>query len=109
MGSRPLVAGHFFFGTVMVVMVPSYYFCYRRREHKEQVIEAMMKYNRFGHAEEMPPEPPLEEHPFWEEVPEGEQDQGQHNREFRGMIKERKDWQEPQNQSLEDIFDEKKR
>ena len=32
----------------MVVMVPSYYFCYRRREHHEKVIEMMMKYNQFG-------------------------------------------------------------
>jgi hypothetical protein len=43
MGSKPLLAGHVFFGTFMVVMVPSYYFCYRRREHKEKVIEMMSK------------------------------------------------------------------
>jgi hypothetical protein len=107
MGSKPLVAGHFFFGTVMIVMVPTYYFCYRRREHKEQVIESMMQYNQFGHANEMPPEPPLKEHPFWEEA-DVEQAKGKHDREFRGMIKERKDWQEPENQSFEDIFNEKR-
>lgn len=43
MGSKPLLAGHVFFGTFMVVMVPSYYFCYRRREHKEKVIGMMSK------------------------------------------------------------------
>ena len=39
MGSKPLIAGHAFFGTFMIVMLPSYYFCYRRREHQENVIE----------------------------------------------------------------------
>mmetsp|Transcript_8497 Transcript_8497/g.20447 ORF Transcript_8497/g.20447 Transcript_8497/m.20447 type:complete len:122 (+) Transcript_8497:388-753(+) len=105
MNSRPLVAGHLFFGTFLSVMLPSYYFCYRRREHHEEVIEAMMKYNKFGHAREMPEEIPLQEHPFW-----GESDgssESKHDREFRGMIKERKEWQKPQDQSLEDIFKEK--
>jgi hypothetical protein len=110
MGSRPVVAGHFFFGTFMVVMLPSYYFCYRRREHQEEVIEAMMKYNQFGHATDMPPEPPLQEHPFWKEgTTEDVTQQIKHDREFRGMIKERKEWQKPkQDQSFEDIFQEKK-
>ena len=105
MGSRPIVAGHFFFGTFMTVMLPSYYFCYRRREHHEEVIEAMMKYNRFGHASEMPEEPPLEEHPFWEKS--NGPSENKHDREFRGMIKERKEWQKAQDQSLEEIFKEK--
>ena len=113
MGSRPVVAGHFFFGTFIVVMLPSYYFCYRRREHQEEVIEAMMKYNQFGHASDMPAEPPLEEHPFWREgkevTPNDASQQTKHEREFRGMIKERKEWQKPQqDQSFEDIFQEKK-
>lgn len=110
MGSRPLVAGHFFFGTVMVVMLPSYYFCYKRREHKENVIEMMMKYNQFGHATDMPPEPPLEEHPFWQKT-DGNDNldvESKHDREFRGMIKERKEWQEPKDQSFEEIFEEKR-
>jgi hypothetical protein len=106
MGSRPVVAGHFFFGTFMVVMLPSYYFCYRRREHQEEVIEMMMKYNQFGHASEMPPEPPLEEHPFWEES--SGNSGGKSDREFRGMIKERKEWQKPQDRPFEEIFQEKK-
>jgi hypothetical protein len=109
MGSRPVVAGHFFFGTFMVVMLPSYYFCYRRREHQEEVIEAMMKYNQFGHANDMPAEPPLEEHPFWKEgTPDDINRQTKHDREFRGMIKERKEWQKKEDQSFEDIFQEKK-
>lgn len=104
MGSKPTMAGHFFFGTFTIVMLPSYYFCYRRREHQEEVIEKMMQYNKFGHAKEMPKEPPLEEHPFWEKSNDHEQ---KHNREFRGMIKERKEWQKPKDQSFEEIFKEK--
>lgn len=106
MGSKPLLAGHVFFGTFMVVMVPSYYFCYRRREHKEKVIEMMMQYNQFGHATDMPPEPALEEHPFWQKADGTEETK--HEAEFRGMIKERKEWQEPKNQAFEDIFNEKR-
>lgn len=64
-----------------------------------------MQYNKFGHAKEMQKEPPLEEHPFWEKS-DGS-DSKKHNREFRGMIKERKEWQKKQDQSLEEIFKEK--
>ena len=116
MGAKPVMAGHVFFGSFMVVMLPSYYFCYRRREHQEHVIEMMMKYNQFGHATDLPEEPPLEEHPFWK------QDDGEnslnnfeenslskHDREFRGMIKERKEWQKAaQDPSFDEIFQEKK-
>jgi len=116
MGTSPRMAGHVFFGTCMLVMLPSYYFCYRKREHQEEVIEMMMKYNRFGHAKELPPEPPLEEHPFWEKL--GEEDRrrqdddtattAKHAAEYRGMIKERKEWQKKQDQSFEEIFSEKR-
>ena len=92
----------------MIVMAPSYYFCYRRREHQEQVIEMMMNYNQFGHAKEMPADTPLEEHPFWEKAEESLSTESKHDREFRGMIKERKEWQKPQDQSFEEIFKEKR-
>ena len=69
----------------------------------------MMKYNQFGHATDMPAEPPLEEHPFWDEgTASDKSDKTKHDREFRGMIKERKEWQKPQDPSFEDIFQEKK-
>jgi hypothetical protein len=109
MGSKPVMAGHVFFGTFMVVMLPSYYFCYRRREHQEQVIEMMMKYNQFGHATELPAEPPLEEHPFWEHGSEADPgSKSRHDREFRGMIRERKEWQKSEDPSFDEIFKEKK-
>lgn len=112
MGTSPRMAGHVFFGTFMMVMLPSYYFCYRRREHHEKVIEMMMKYNQFGHATDMPAEPPIEEHPFWERSDasgDGVDQQQQHESEYRGMIKERKEWQKPKDQSFEEIFSEKRR
>ena len=75
----------------------------------------MMKYNQFGHATDMPAEPPIEEHPFWEKMtPEQQQqardDQRAHDREFRGMLKERKEWQKPQETpAFEDIFNEERK
>ena len=107
MGTSPRNAGHIFFGTFMVVMLPSYYFCYRRREHQEQVIEAMMKYNQFGHANEMPAETPLDEHPFWEKT-DKQSSTNKHESEFRGLIKERKEWQKKEDKTFEEIFNEKR-
>lgn len=82
----------------------------------------MMQYNQFGHAKtDLPPEPPLEEHPFWEQQDYADQYNNpddpttattptptKHDREFRGMIKEQKEWQKKANPSMEDIFQEKK-
>jgi hypothetical protein len=79
----------------------------RRREHQEQVIESMMKYNQFGHADDMPPDTPLEEHPFWQKT-DSKSAAGKHESEFRGMIKERKEWQKKEDKSFEEIFNEKK-
>jgi hypothetical protein len=112
----------------MIVMLPSYYFCYRRREHQENVIEMMMKYNQFGHAQELPDEPPIDEHPFWgtKEYYENNNNNNkkqdtlqqqfanndtttQHDREFRGLIKERKEWQKQiknEPTSFDEIFHE---
>jgi hypothetical protein len=131
---KPIIAGHTFFGTFMIVMLPSYYFCYRRREHQENVIEMMMKYNQFGHAQELPDEPPIDEHPFWgtkeyyennnnnnnkqeqdtlqqqqHQFDNNNNDTTQHDREFRGLIKERKEWQKQiknEPTSFDEIFHE---
>ena len=71
----------------------------------------MMKYNQFGHARDLPAEPPLEEHPFWEENDRESSynnTETKHDREFRGIIKERKEWQKAQDPSFDEIFQEKK-
>lgn len=77
-----------------------------------------MKYNQFGHATDMPAEPPIEEHPFWTKrdtsssSSSGEvgkmEEVSKHASEYRGMIKERKEWQKPKEQSFEEIFSEKR-
>ena len=42
-----------------------YYFCFRRREYQERVIEMMMAVNNFRTKEEMPATVPLDQnHPF---------------------------------------------
>jgi len=64
MGSKPKFALNISFLTFNLVAIPSYYFCYRKREHKEEMIELMMKANDFAPLEEMPPSIPLTDHTF---------------------------------------------
>ena len=53
------------FITCYVVYFGSYYFCYKKRNYHEQMIELMMKLNTFDHVSDMPAEIPLNEnHPF---------------------------------------------
>uniref|UniRef100_A0A7S2RND7 Cytochrome c oxidase assembly protein COX20, mitochondrial n=1 Tax=Eucampia antarctica TaxID=49252 RepID=A0A7S2RND7_9STRA len=90
MHSSPMFALNVAFGTSILVCAPSYYFCFRRREHKEQTIELMMKANAFQHEEEMPEPVPIKEHPFLD--PSSEKAM---QKEFVARLKERKDWQKP--------------
>lgn len=85
-------------GTLTVVTFPSYYFCHKRRDHKEQMIEMMMKANDFQHSEEMPEPIPQEEHPFLLHSHGnnggGEEHEEQRQRkEFVARLKEKKEWQ----------------
>ena len=66
-----------------------------------------MKYNQFGHANEMPAETPLDEHPFWEKT-DKQSSTNKHESEFRGLIKERKEWQKKEDKTFEEIFNEKR-
>ncbi len=95
MKSHPLFAGNIAFLTTMIVAVPSYYFCFRKREHQEKVIEMMMAANDFRPGEEMPERVPLDEsHPFLslkDDVSEGGKDL---QKEFVARLKEKKEWQE---------------
>uniref|UniRef100_A0A6S9ELH2 Uncharacterized protein n=1 Tax=Ditylum brightwellii TaxID=49249 RepID=A0A6S9ELH2_9STRA len=90
MKSHPFFATNIAFVTTFLVVSPSYYFCFRRRDHKESVIELMMRANDFRHEEEAPPEIDLKEHPFLEEK---KKDDDQLRKEFVGRLKERKEWQ----------------
>lgn len=79
-------------GTMTIVTFPSYYFCHKRRDHKEQMIEMMMKANDFQHSEEMPEPIPKEEHPFLDV--EGEREnEDKRRKEFVARLKEKKEWQ----------------
>lgn len=79
----------------------SYYFCCKRRDYKERMIEVMMRLNAFEHASQMPEETPLEEHPFAR--PGGDHP----GREFRGLLKEKKEWQpRDETKAIKDVFTE---
>mmetsp|Transcript_24120 Transcript_24120/g.28938 ORF Transcript_24120/g.28938 Transcript_24120/m.28938 type:complete len:177 (-) Transcript_24120:269-799(-) len=105
MGSNPFFAVNVGFATTLLVTVPSYYFCFRRREHKYKVIELMMKANDFQTHEEMPAEPKIKEHPFLKDDNETKLT----NKEYQGYLKERKEWQTPTpTQDAADVFKEVK-
>lgn len=90
-----------FFG----VYVGSYYFCVKRRDYKEQVIEMMMKLNSFQTAADMPEPVPVDEnHPFVS--PEGDLPG---ERQYVANLPERKEWQKPlPTQDAASIFTEDK-
>mmetsp|Transcript_22069 Transcript_22069/g.32677 ORF Transcript_22069/g.32677 Transcript_22069/m.32677 type:complete len:167 (+) Transcript_22069:150-650(+) len=88
MKSHPFFAMNVAFATSLLVAAPSYYFCYRRREHKEATIELMMRANDFENVEEMPEPVPHKEHPFL-----NDDDEGIRRKEFIANLKEQKEWQ----------------
>jgi hypothetical protein len=87
MGSSPQFAGNAAFGTLFLVSVPSYYFCVKKRNFKEQWIELMMRANDVQFAEEMPLQPT--EDPFLSD----EQDGSLSDQELYARLQERKEWQ----------------
>lgn len=110
MGSTGFFAGNVAFATSMIVAAPSYYFCFRRREHKEKVIETMMRANDFQTQEEMPEPVPLEDHPFMEKS-EGGIGRGQ-DKEFSARLRDRKEWEKPPSKEERDpskVFKEVKK
>eukprot|EP00578_Thalassiosira_sp_NH16_P004960 CAMPEP_0181139872 /NCGR_PEP_ID=MMETSP1071-20121207/35010_1 /TAXON_ID=35127 /ORGANISM="Thalassiosira sp., Strain NH16" /LENGTH=244 /DNA_ID=CAMNT_0023226801 /DNA_START=10 /DNA_END=744 /DNA_ORIENTATION=- len=117
---RLRMRSHYFFafnvacGTCLLVAAPSYYFCFRRREHQENIIAMMMAANEFLPGEEMPEAVPMDgDHPFLDvrEKGGGEGvDDRDLKKEFVARLKERKDWQEPhQTQDADDVFKEVKK
>jgi hypothetical protein len=127
MKSRPFFALNVGFATIWLVAFPSYYFCVKKRDYKEQLIQVMMRANDFQEAREMPPEIPAgEEHPFLDDATTIFQSNDNDttaaaagggggggtmltDREFVGHLPERKEWQTqvPQ-QDAKDVFVEKK-
>jgi len=104
MASPTMTAVNVGFATTMVVYTGSYYFCAKRRDYQEQMIELMMKLNSFDPATEMPEERPLDAtHPFVE--PAMNEAQGIPQRQYVANLPERKEWQ-PQlpTQDAERVF-----
>ena len=94
------------FSTVFLVMGGSYYFCVKRRDYQEQMIELLMQLNTFESVQNMPPERPVDEtHPFV--VPDNstaEDDTSTSTntphkpivtKQYVANIPERKEWQTP--------------
>ena len=81
------------FATVFTVFTGSYYFCVKRRDYQEQMIELMMRLNTFEHASNMPEERPIDEtHPFV--IPATEEDEDAiPKKQYVAHLPERKDWQ----------------
>jgi hypothetical protein len=123
MKSHPFFAINTAFLATLIVTAPSYYFCFRRREHQEKVIEMMMAANDFRPGEEMPETVPLDEsHPFLNvkdrEVVEGgsgggdgERSEGDLQKEFVARLKEKKEWEapHPRGEDADKVFKEVKR
>ena len=108
MGSTPLFAINVGFMTTLLVCIPSYYFCFRKREYKERLIEVMMRANDFQEADQMPAEIPAgPDHPFLDPV--SGDTAAVADQEYMAHLPERKEWQTqvPQ-QDAKDVFVEKK-
>ncbi|KAL7543251.1 hypothetical protein ACHAXR_012550 [Thalassiosira sp. AJA248-18] len=114
MKSNPFFAINVAFGTALIVAAPSYYFCFRKREHQEKVIEMMMAANDFRPGEEAPETVPLDkDHPFLDvksKADGDDRDDRDLQKEFVARLKEKKDWQEPhQTQDADEVFKEVKK
>jgi Protein of unknown function (DUF3767) len=86
------------FATCYVVYLGSYYFCYKKRNYHEQMIELMMKLNTFDHASTMPAEIPLNEHHPFVIPKEFDNDEKTNDvpiptRQYVAKLPERKEWQ----------------
>jgi hypothetical protein len=107
MGSSTRFAGNVAFISMFVVGGGTYYFCCKRRDYQERMVEAMMKMNAFEHASQMPAQTPLEEHPF--QKPGDEDGRGIAGQEFRGFVKEKREWQpKDETKDMTEVFTEKR-
>jgi len=106
MGSHPARVVNFVFGTIGLVTVPSYYFCYRTREHSEKIIETMMKANDFQSHEEMPETVPADQDPFLKVM---DHDNEGMQKEFTARLKEKKEWEKPDDKVIESFKDTKRK
>jgi hypothetical protein len=98
MGSSARIATHAGFATLFLVYSGSYYFCCKRRDHQEKMIETMMRLNEFQHAEYLPETIPVDEkHPFALPISkeQGDANNLQKPKQYVAHLPERKEWQSP--------------
>ena len=103
MGSHRGVAVHVGFLSLVLVNVGSYYFCVKRRNYQEQMIEVMMRHNEFDHAVNMPETVSVDDadNPFLGETSRPSAAPAQ----YVVNLPERKEWQPPlPTQDAADVF-----
>ena len=87
------------FSSVFLVMGGSYYFCVKRRDYQEQMIELLMQLNTFEPVQNMPAERPIDEtHPFVLPDTTGAASSNQEpirTKQYVAHLPERKEWQAP--------------
>lgn len=108
MQSVTQVAVNVGFLSFFTVYFGSYYFCVKRRDHQEKMIELMMKLNSFEHALNMPETVPVDEqHPFVAPAANDETKDGVvPTRQYVAHLPERKEWQPqlPVQQDASSVF-----
>jgi hypothetical protein len=105
--SRRQLAVNIGFASLMTVYVGSYYFCVKKRDHQEKMIELLMKLNDSEHASNMPAQRPIDEnHPFVRPTTTEEDDTyAIPERQYVANLPERKEWQKPvPTQDASDVF-----
>lgn len=102
------------------VYIGSYYYCYKKRDHHEKMIEIMMKLNQAEPASSMPAPIPIDnEHPFMNPIDNDDDTIDDLNinninnntrkknldKQYTVFIPERKEWQKPlPPQDLKDVL-----
>jgi hypothetical protein len=117
MSSHTQFASKIGFATIMGIYAGSYYFCVKRRDYQEQMIQLMMRLNTFDHAVDMPAQRPMDEnHPFVAPITHTDTDNADSNAlanvaptiQYVAKLPERKEWQKqlPIQQELSQVFQE---
>ena len=108
MHSRRQFAANVGFASLMVVYIGSYYFCVKKRDYREKMIELMMKLNSVEHALNMPQQVPIDdEHPFVRPLRDDEDARNSvvPERQYVANLPERKEWQrQVPSQEASDVF-----
>jgi hypothetical protein len=81
------------FFSFMTVYGGSYFFCVKRRDYREEMIQLMMQLNRFEPLAEMPQPMPVNEHHPFVQAADVKETTGIPNKQYIANLPERKEWQ----------------